>query len=578
MLNKQPLSIITLAFLLALVGIPKPAIASLLAESNSNSTSFPAADSIPAETKIRITGSNSTIGIAKSLKESFEQQYPTAAIALELQETSQTLQTLTNGQADLATIGRSLTAEEKAAGFVAIPFSREKIAIIINKNNTFNGDLSIDLFAKIFKGEITDWSELGGTPGKIELVDFPDTNDTREAFPNYSVFQTGELKTGANVIKLERDDINDAIAKLGRNGVSYTIADNAINRDDVKTVTMYQTKPDDTRYPFSQPIAFVYQGTPSKAVQSFLGFVTNSPQARQIIRSRIGYTPIGTDTATAPNGVNGVDTATAPNGVNGVDTATAPNGVNGIDTATAPNGVNGVDTATAPNGVNGVDTATAPNTTDENTIADGTNRKWPWWWWLPLLSIIPLGLLLFGGKSKSDREPAIDNYPEPLEPNGTKSLSKSNTLDDGLLSSDLDRTTSKEVETTSKMGGAAIAAGGAATVSHLLGKTKEQTNDDLNTSVGEFTEQATILQTSEPTIIQPEPVEEFTEQATTIQTDDIADDATVTNLSGAAITGGIAAGASNLLEDTTDEEIEAELTDISTDIPVENYTEQATKL
>ncbi|MGF1539589.1 MAG: hypothetical protein ACFCU5_03930, partial [Pleurocapsa sp.] len=39
-----------------------------------------------------------------------------------------------------------------------------------------------------------------------------------------------------------------------------------------------------------------------------------------------------------------------------------------------------------------------------------------------------------------------------------------------------------------------------------------------------------------------------------------------------------AAGASNLLEDTTDEEIEAELTDISTDIPVENYTEQATKL
>jgi len=289
MLHKQHNSVVTLAILLALVGVSKPAKAFLLAQADVAPTTFTVPEKLSEKSQLTIITSDSTSSIDRSLQESFIEKYPQAEVNLEIQSSQEALNALAEGQADIAGIGRNLTAEEKQQGFIAVPVSREKIAIIVNKDNSYDGNLTISQFAQIFRGEITDWSEIGGNPGQITLVDAPDTNDTRQAFPNYPVFQESEFTTGSNTIKLDRDSTEEMISQLGTNGIGYAVANDVIDRDDVKIVTMHQTQPDDPRYPFSQPFYLVYQGAPKEVTEAFLGFATTEA-GEEVVANRVGST------------------------------------------------------------------------------------------------------------------------------------------------------------------------------------------------------------------------------------------------------------------------------------------------
>lgn len=274
MLNKRHNSVVTLAILLTLVGVSKPAKADLVAQAGAAPATFTVPDKLPQNSTVNIGASNSATSIGSSLQEGFLSKYPQAKVNIETQDSSTALKSLAEGKVDLAAIGRALTAAEKAQGFVSVPISREKIAIVVSKNNLFEGNLTIDQFAKIFRGEITDWSEIGGAPGKIQLVDSPDSNDTRLSLPNYAVFQSADFKTGSTASQLEQDNVDAMIAKLGTSSISYAVANDVMNRDDVKVVTMHSTLPDDPRYPFSEPFSLIYQGTPSEAAQAYLGYAT----------------------------------------------------------------------------------------------------------------------------------------------------------------------------------------------------------------------------------------------------------------------------------------------------------------
>ncbi len=298
MLYKRNNSVITLAVLLAVVGVSRPAKAFLLAQADEVKTTFTLPDELPKNATVQVAASNSFNSIDQGLKASFTDKYPNAKVNIKTQSSDEALNALAAGKTDIAAIGRSLTEAEKSKGLVAVPVSREKIALVVSKNNPYSGNLSFSQFAQIFKGEITDWSEVGGNPGEIKLVDLPDSNDTRRAFSNYSIFQDGELATGSNSVKVGQDNTEAMVSQLGDNGISYAVADDVINRDDVKVVSMHQTQPDDPRYPFSQPFNLVYQGTPSEATQAFLGFATTK-EGQKTIASRVGSIPTTTAAATA---------------------------------------------------------------------------------------------------------------------------------------------------------------------------------------------------------------------------------------------------------------------------------------
>jgi len=271
-------SSLTLGLLLAF----SPALGELSAPRRAFAQTAPAPlPSLPSGAQIKIDGSEGLQVITETLKGGFEKQYPGATVNSAQTTTDEALAELEGGQIDLAAIGRPLTEEEKARGLQQAPISRHKIAIIVSPQNPV-ADITLEQFAQIFRGEIKNWSEVGGEAGEILVVDRPETSDTRRSFGTYPIFQSAPLKTGDNAEVVTEDNTDMVVQKLGKNGISYAIIDQVKDRQDVKIVPMNKVLPSDPRYPFSQPLAYAFKGpNPSPQVKAFLCFANTTDYAAE---------------------------------------------------------------------------------------------------------------------------------------------------------------------------------------------------------------------------------------------------------------------------------------------------------
>ena len=250
---------------------------SALAESQTKDA-FPA---LSAGSQVKIDGSNSLKVVNESLKKPFEQHYQGSQVILSDAGTDAALKDLVDGKVDIAGIGRPLTAEEKAKGLKEVVISRAKIAIITDASNPYKGDMPLDKFASIFKGDVKNWSKTGGVSAPITVVDRPANSDTRNAFKIYPVFK-GDLKTGSNAVTVASDKTDDVVKKLGKNGIGYALIDQVKDRKDVKILSMHNVLPSDPRYPFSQPLYYIYKGpNPNPAVKAFLCYANTSTYATE---------------------------------------------------------------------------------------------------------------------------------------------------------------------------------------------------------------------------------------------------------------------------------------------------------
>ena len=293
MLPKKDAPVVAIALLLALTNAPKTFAASWTLQwvgTSANLAAFPLPTNVPNGTAVKIASSSGMAAISQALKQGFEGKFPGSAIASQTSDANTAIKQLLDGKVDLAAISRPLTADEKAAGLVDVPISRDKIAVVVGDNNSFKGELTDDQFAKIFRGEITDWSQVGGQPGGIRVIDRPETSDLRQSFQGYPIF-AGNFATGANAVALPQDNTDEMLKALGANGIGYATARQVLDKPNVRTISMWGTPPTDPRYPFSQPFAYVYKGqNPSPAVQAFLGYASAPEIQPAIDQAKIGST------------------------------------------------------------------------------------------------------------------------------------------------------------------------------------------------------------------------------------------------------------------------------------------------
>ena len=275
--EKKDSSIVNLTLLLALTTIPAAATLAtrhtVFAQSATHVPSPAKSLNVPSTTSIiRIDGSAGMAAINQALKQSFEKQFSGVKVDFATNGTDAALQALRKGKIDIAAISRDLTPEEEAEGLQQVHIHREKIAIVVGKNNTFKGSLNSKRFAKIFRGEITDWSQVGGSDGKIRFIDRPTTSELREAFRYYPVFKTAKFATGSTVTPLSEDSTPEIVKQLGKDGISYVLANQVSKLQGVRVLQMNHVAPDDPRYPFSLASVYVYKKNPNPNVNNFLGF------------------------------------------------------------------------------------------------------------------------------------------------------------------------------------------------------------------------------------------------------------------------------------------------------------------
>ncbi|MEL6855875.1 MAG: substrate-binding domain-containing protein, partial [Cyanobacteria bacterium J06607_13] len=286
-----------------------PSSALLLAQAASTELPFTPPASFDGTQTLLIDGSSSMRNMNAALSEQFQERYEEAEVDSAANGSDIAIERLINGEIDIAAIGRPLTEAEAEADLSVVEIAREKIAIIVSPDNPFAGDITFEQFGQIFRGELTDWSELGGEPGPIRFVDRPTFSDTREAFRPYPVFQAAPFETGFTADPVAVDETDAVIEALGSDGIGYAIANQVIDRDDVSIISMHQTLPDNPAYPFSQPRSYVYASeAPSPAAQGFLGVVTGTEgqTAIEAVRDTEAAAAVAIEgprpTATSPDG------------------------------------------------------------------------------------------------------------------------------------------------------------------------------------------------------------------------------------------------------------------------------------
>jgi len=240
---------------------------------------------------VRIDGSSSMSAINQLLQQRYQEQYPDIHVEVAQHGTNAALKALLKGDIDLAAISRSLTQAEQAAGLVEIPVSREKIAIIVGRENPFDGNLTLDQLVKIFRGEITNWADVGGPEAEIRIIDRPETSDTRLALSQYGLLEDIRRLSlqPNNVTRLETDSTAEVMQALGQDGISYAIWDQVRDQDAVRLIriaVLQDILPDSSLYPYAFSRSYAYKATIDPAIQSFIEFATAPPGQDAVVAAK----------------------------------------------------------------------------------------------------------------------------------------------------------------------------------------------------------------------------------------------------------------------------------------------------
>lgn len=138
---------------------------------------------------------------------------------------------VSEGRCDIGLSSRKLKDEEKASGLTETTLAYDGIALIVNPANGVD-DLSLDEVSKIYTGEITNWSELGGDDLEIVLIGREAGSGTRDGF---------ESVTGTEdkcKYRQELTSTGDVITTVAGNENAIGYASLASVKDTVKAVSV----------------------------------------------------------------------------------------------------------------------------------------------------------------------------------------------------------------------------------------------------------------------------------------------------------------------------------------------------
>ncbi|MDO5551725.1 MAG: phosphate ABC transporter substrate-binding protein, partial [Lachnospiraceae bacterium] len=130
---------------------------------------------------ISMVGSTSMEKFANALSEVFMEKYPDVTLQAEFVGSGAGIEAVANGSADIGNSSRNLKDEEKAKGVAENIVAIDGIAVVVDPTNTVE-DLTKEQLADIYAGNVTNWSEVGGTNSPIVVVGREAGSGTRGAF------------------------------------------------------------------------------------------------------------------------------------------------------------------------------------------------------------------------------------------------------------------------------------------------------------------------------------------------------------------------------------------------------------
>ena len=234
-------------------------------------------------------GSTSMEKVIGALGEAFEARNKNISFTYNPTGSGSGIKAVQEGRCDIGLSSRHLKAEELEAGLSGNILAYDGIAIIVHPENPV-ADLSVETIAKIYTGEITNWSEVGGNDVEIVLIGREAGSGTRDGFE--SITDTED----ACKYRQELTSTGDVITTVSQNPGAIGYASVASVKDSVKALTVdgvaaTEATIKDGSYVVQRPFVLVTKSDAelSEAAQKFFDYITSN-DANQII-SAAGVVP-----------------------------------------------------------------------------------------------------------------------------------------------------------------------------------------------------------------------------------------------------------------------------------------------
>lgn len=223
---------------------------------------------------ITITGSTSVEKIVNKMISEFTALYPDVSMQYTGSGSSAGIQDTIDKVNDIGASSRELKDEEKIDGLQTDIFAYDGIVVAVNVNCPIN-NITIDELQKIYSGQITNWSEIGGENKEICVISREEASGTRSAFEELinlnetnGLLRTATISQGNGPVQIAVAGNENAIGYLSLSEVDDSVKLLAINNieptiDNIKNGS----------YSLSRAFTFIsFKDSATEVTKAFLDF------------------------------------------------------------------------------------------------------------------------------------------------------------------------------------------------------------------------------------------------------------------------------------------------------------------
>ncbi len=155
-----------------------------------------------SERVVRIAGSRSMTSIMENTASSFKKSH-NILVDIEEDESLRAFDSLSGGTCDIVNssikipYAQLLEIQRKEGAIKEILVAYDAIVPVVNLSNSIN-NLFLGQFTDIYGGLLKDWRDVGGSSGKILIVDWLDSSDIRMSMQE-RFFEAGNRAKGRNI-------------------------------------------------------------------------------------------------------------------------------------------------------------------------------------------------------------------------------------------------------------------------------------------------------------------------------------------------------------------------------------------
>ncbi|MBW1813213.1 MAG: substrate-binding domain-containing protein [Deltaproteobacteria bacterium] len=192
---------------------------------------------------------------------------------------------LMNGLSDIASTVTQLGPRHKIYGYEQIPLCEAPLVVITNAKTPVR-NITKEQLRDVFRGEITNWKDLGGPNEPIAVV-IPGKNTG--AYQNFKQLALKRFDIKYDYMAYRSTMVIKVVHRIPWS-ISFISQSSTVKETAVKILKIDGLRPDDKGYPYYQTLSFVTKGKPSGAAKKLVDFAF-SEKGKEIIKKN-GLKPL----------------------------------------------------------------------------------------------------------------------------------------------------------------------------------------------------------------------------------------------------------------------------------------------